>query len=332
MIEGVVRTEGGCFVLEAVGVSRDEEAVYRLLLARPGAGPDELAQTLGCETGLVRTALARLETLGLAGRRPGNLERWTAARPDLALDALVAQRERELSRVRLAAQALLAEMVEDGAPGRLVEVISGRQAVSQRFHQLAAGAREELLVLDRPPYATSIRDSPTRAALRRGVTVRTVYARESLDEPEGWVALREHVAAGELARVLADLPLKLALADRRLAILPLTLHANAVVSSAILVHASPLLDALVALVETLWRIAMPVPDVKNDGVPTGEGPTAEERELLALLAAGLKDEAIARQLGIGVRTLQRRLARLMERLGVQTRFQVGVRAAQRGWL
>ncbi|MFE3416773.1 helix-turn-helix domain-containing protein [Streptomyces mirabilis] len=53
---------------------------------------------------------------------------------------------------------------------------------------------------------------------------------------------------------------------------------------------------------------------------------------MSLLAAGLTDAAIARAQGWSERTTQRRIHRLMSQLGVNTRFQAGLTAAQRGWL
>ena len=50
------------------------------------------------------------------------------------------------------------------------------------------------------------------------------------------------------------------------------------------------------------------------------------------LAAGAKDEQIARTLGISLRTVRRRVADLLIELGVDTRFQAGVEAVRRGWL
>ena len=58
----------------------------------------------------------------------------------------------------------------------------------------------------------------------------------------------------------------------------------------------------------------------------------QRRMLLGLLAAGLTDEAIGRQLGWHPRTVQRHVRRLMTELGAQTRFQAGLQAARRGWL
>jgi len=61
-------------------------------------------------------------------------------------------------------------------------------------------------------------------------------------------------------------------------------------------------------------------------------PDESTRALLALLAAGLTDEAIARSLGISLRTVQRRIHDLMETLGATTRFQAGMAARERGWV
>ncbi|MCW2892937.1 MAG: hypothetical protein JWO75_2426 [Actinomycetia bacterium] len=61
-------------------------------------------------------------------------------------------------------------------------------------------------------------------------------------------------------------------------------------------------------------------------------PDEEMRGLLTLLAVGLTDAAIARNLGWSVRTTQRRIQRLMQVLGASTRFQASLAAARRGWL
>ena len=46
----------------------------------------------------------------------------------------------------------------------------------------------------------------------------------------------------------------------------------------------------------------------------------------------MKDAAVARQLGIGPRTVERRLRRIMEQLDTRTRFQTATEAARRGWI
>lgn len=50
------------------------------------------------------------------------------------------------------------------------------------------------------------------------------------------------------------------------------------------------------------------------------------------LSTGLKDEVAARRLSVSLRTYRRYVADVMTRLGVATRFQLGVRAAELGML
>jgi hypothetical protein len=51
----------------------------------------------------------------------------------------------------------------------------------------------------------------------------------------------------------------------------------------------------------------------------------------ALLAAGLKDDAIARRLGVSTNTVRRRITARSQRLGVSTRFQIGLALGRKGW-
>jgi DNA-binding NarL/FixJ family response regulator len=54
--------------------------------------------------------------------------------------------------------------------------------------------------------------------------------------------------------------------------------------------------------------------------------------VLSLLLAGLTDASVAKQLDLGLRTVQRRVKRLMELTGVTTRLQLGWHAYERGWV
>jgi DNA-binding NarL/FixJ family response regulator len=51
-----------------------------------------------------------------------------------------------------------------------------------------------------------------------------------------------------------------------------------------------------------------------------------------MLAAGAKDSAIARSMGVSTRTITRLVGELTTILGASSRFQAGVRAARLGWL
>lgn len=114
--------------------------------------------------------------------------------------------------------------------------------------------------------------------------------------------------------------------DRRVAVVPL---AGGSKDSIVLVHPSGLLDGLMELFEAYWERAEPL---LSEGPDVVEGPSEEELVLVRLLHSGYKDQAIARQLGVSVRTATRRVAALMQRLDAGTRFQAGVKARERGWV
>ena len=76
-----------------------------------------------------------------------------------------------------------------------------------------------------------------------------------------------------------------------------------------------------AYFDLAWKHAVPVPAVGREGT--------DDAKLVELLELGLKDEAIARYLGVSLRTVRRRVAQLMAVNGVDTRFQLGWALARR---
>src|SRR5690242_19427342 len=95
-------------MLEAVGVTQDEERVYLALLQERWADSADLGRSLGLSQEQVAAALAGLEAKGLAARATED-GRLVAARPDLAIETLVARRYAELQEARIAGNQLLEE-------------------------------------------------------------------------------------------------------------------------------------------------------------------------------------------------------------------------------
>ncbi|SER26347.1 MULTISPECIES: LuxR C-terminal-related transcriptional regulator [Lentzea] len=84
---------------------------------------------------------------------------------------------------------------------------------------------------------------------------------------------------------------------------------------------------------TLGVASVPAPRPSADhAVSVGSEPTVATQHLLRLMRTGATDRAIARELDVSLRTLNRRIARLQSMLGVQSRFQLGVLAAELEWL
>jgi DNA-binding NarL/FixJ family response regulator len=81
----------------------------------------------------------------------------------------------------------------------------------------------------------------------------------------------------------------------------------------------------------LSLVSLPRPR-EDHAVAVGSEPTVATQNLLLLMRTGATDRAIARELDVSLRTLNRRISRLQSLLGVQSRFQLGVLAAELEWL
>jgi len=338
------RDDGGS--LRAVGVPRFDEGVYRTLLGYRDATPAELGREMDLPADRVDRALTRLRSQGLVSRLSGRLRRYTAIEPDAAVETLVRHRTTQLEAVRTTAIELssLFHSVQRGdGRGGAVELLEGPQSLGRWFVRLQHQVHEEMLVLDRPPYALAQSNPIEPASLAGGVRWRGIYTPEALEVPGALEEIESLAALGEESRVLPDLPMKLAIADRQVALLPLSLDLDS--SHALLVRESTLLDALIELFECYWERALPLMHggrpvaggphpaggSDSDG-PDPDGPDETDRALVALLASGMTDAAIARRLGLSIRTMRRRTRRLFDELSASNRFQAGIQAVRRGWL
>jgi predicted transcriptional regulator len=347
--------------LDALGLTATAERVYRALLTRGPATPARLAEYVRTGLADVVAALDDLAELDLVrpgadgvpasgGTVPaaGTQGPWHAESPDIALASLVVrqqewllQRQRRLERAQGAVSDLvrLSRVHARRSGGDAVEILDDAAAAARRARHLARTARESVAALDRTPgglwpaaaFETGAVGTPAADVLdlvRRGVAVQAVYDRAGLCTPGRFDLLRRLAAAGEQARTLPELPMSLVAYDRATAIVHLDERDDA--PTTLVVQRSALLTGLLLLFDLLWDRAVPLP-------PAPDAPSAGREDefddvLVALLAAGFKDESIARHLGVSTSTVTRRMARLMEQTGSSTRFQLGMQAVRRHWI
>jgi DNA-binding NarL/FixJ family response regulator len=93
----------------------------------------------------------------------------------------------------------------------------------------------------------------------------------------------------------------------------------------LVVGPSALLDALVQLFETVWAGGVPL-------ARAAAGRGSIQERILAMLVLGTTDVAMARSLGVAVRTVQRRIVAMERAAGVDNRIQLVWHAARHGWL
>ena len=131
---------------------------------------------------------------------------------------------------------------------------------------------------------------------------------------------------GGHARTAVALPVRVLIYDGKIAVV--TSDPEDFSRGAVVLNTPGAIAALQALFDLLWEAGadLPAPSASENAL------RAEERELLQLLSRGLKDEAISRSLGISIRTVRRMINVLSSRVDATSRFELGARAVERGWL
>jgi DNA-binding CsgD family transcriptional regulator len=289
-----------------------------------------LAEQLGWEVAQVEAELVPLVERGLLAQTDGLV---FALSPHLALGRMselearrLLDRERALAGLRAAipeyaAEERGAELV--GSALQPVEVHTGPEVSAVVDALIRSTTGEVLLIhtvewLDRPGWPKQDTLIAREAAGGRGV--RSIYPTEALHRPQWLEAVRRWADVGEDVRLLPSPPLRLMVFGVQAALVPVEWGSSPV--RRVIVRTPGVVDALRLLFEVLWRQGASMPGTQ----PAGD---RRNQQVLRLLAAGAKDETIARQLGLSLRTVRRRVAEQIGELGATTRFQAGVEAARR---
>lgn len=338
-------------MLSFVGLDEQSEEVYRLLVGLGSASLPELAVKLGLSGRSLEQTLTALANLGLVSQPPDLPFHYVAAPPAVALGAALSQRRHELSRAEQAVDVLAREYRRNAvglAVNDLVEVVVGADAVRHRFEQLQLGAEHEMLALvtDSIVAVSGDQNDAEPVAVARGVAYRVVVERSILDAPGGMSHLATALERNEQVRVATRVPTKLLLADRSLAMMPLRPMTAPGEPSALVIRAGGLVEAMVGLFESVWEQSLPLrltaslpgdaveqePEGRAVLVDPGEQPDGVDLQILSMLLVGMTDVSVAKQLDLGLRTVQRRVKRLMDLAEVTTRMQLGWHAYERGWV
>jgi DNA-binding CsgD family transcriptional regulator len=325
---------------EILGLDASVEGVYYAMLRNPEWGIHELATHFGETDEAIRRALVRLAELTLTRKSCDGPEHWHAISPALGLTALLARKEAALAHhqqqvelSRCAVNELLAKysLLRDGPPGLPSEFLPTLVEVRLRIEQLADEAQHEVLAFApggaQPQEVLDSSKPLDEATLRRGIRMRTVFLESIRNDGPSVGYARWLTSLGGQVRTASSLPLRMLIADRAIAILPV--DSGDPRAGAYVVAGDGLITALLALFQRVWQDATPLgePQRRDD-----DGLTNQEHEVLRLLGSGLTDDGVARHLGISLRTERRIMSELMTRMKVKSRFQAGLIAGELGWI
>lgn len=310
-----------------LGLSDFDVLLYRYLLHEPGAGVADCAAALDCSRARIRTGVDRLVQLGLVNRE----DRTTSpVRPSIALRALARERRRVLGRTEEWAKDLdeiyAAGDAHSNRSGPM-EVVRSAGEILTRLEELVAGARSSIDSVDTPPYvgppSRALHDAET-TAIASGVAMRSLVDHSALDSPPHVEDILRSVGEGQQVRLSGRAHHKMVIIDRRTVVVPIAIKLSYGEAHAAVISHREIVEAMSTLFDLQFETAVPFDPITAAPAAVRDSPwSVGDRALAQLLAGGMSDTAIARQLDISDRTLRRRMASLEERLGANSRFQLG---------
>lgn len=295
-------------------VSAEAAVLYQCLL-NSGALPLD-GEGVSPHTQRVQELLRR----GLAFEVPGQRRRLVPQAPIAVFQQLLSERQQHID-TELDTLAREYEQLEQAqrtytqstATRRdLARVLTHPDEITAWADHLRFSARWECLLLDPVPMLPAdqwhFQEQPTERR-EKGVRYRNVYALEWLETRWASHLLGLLHEMGEEPRFLPGLNLRMRVADDHTALVALLPQA---LEGALLVQAPHFVAALRQLFEYFWNQAKPISGNNTPHEDTDLTPA--QRTLLRFLVAGIKDEAIARAIGISVKTVRRHVADLLHRL------------------
>lgn len=258
--------------------------------------------------------------------------------PSVALSLRLNPLEREISERRRTSMEL-AELFEPfmmltaqgSAPAHSITVLEGLDRINAALDLATDQCRNEVLTVQpsvRHPERRIIEGLERDKTLtERGVRIRTLYQHTARYIPER-LAYVDQFANGKVEyRTIDELVERLVICDESVAFIPIRDDRQV----ALELRHPGLVSYLIKVFEFMWSRAVPL----SAGSPyetAADGITDIQHSIAKLLIEGHVDEAIARRLGMNVRTCRAHIAKLATALGSGSRAQLGFLIAQSGIL
>ncbi|MFB9579443.1 MULTISPECIES: helix-turn-helix transcriptional regulator [Streptomyces] len=212
-----------------------------------------------------------------------------------------------------------------------ITVLEGIERINASIELALAECRSEVLTIQpgggRSEDALNIAVERGNMLTERGVGMRSLY-QHTVRHSHGTLTYAARMASDKVEiRTLEELIERLMIFDHTVAFIPATDDRQV----ALELRHPGLVEYLVKVFEQFWRRAVPLQEqVPYD--PTPEGISGVRHSIAKLLVEGHVDEAIARRLGMNVRTCRAHIAKLSSALGSGSRAQLGYLIAQSGIL
>ncbi|MFG2428706.1 response regulator transcription factor [Streptomyces sp. NPDC048590] len=319
----------------------DSVELYRYVIRYRDLGLSAVAERLGWSEQRTAAAVERLRQLELVVPLFGERSNLGVSTPRSVASRLLTPLDRRIEALEHEAEGLRAdlaryqvtydEVVREVQDRQEFGTVAGLDTINAELEAVAGRCVEEVLTVQpgggRKAESLAASWEPTRAMLERGVCMRTIYQHSARFHPATRQYAKQILGYGGAVRSIDECTDRLIIFDRKVAFIP----ARDDRQVALVIHQPAVVEFLVLVFERFWSIATPFAD--RNRAPEVKNLLSDVRlSIIKLLAEGETDTAIARRLGVSVRTCRSHIAKIYEEFGARSRCQLGVLIGRSGVL
>ncbi len=211
--------------LRRIGLTDYEARVYVGILHHPGSRIPEISSATGVPQPKVYGTIKRLIERGLCESQLGPVNTYSATPPKSSFVPLL----EEMRDAHEMARDMIKDLQKDhvspsdslaAREGR-IKLFQGKQATTRNFRFLLSNAQREVAVLARLPLIVRDDDDSMSDALRNGAKVRILLELPADFDLPSEPVIERQLAMGCESRRIEHVPMRMAIFDRRFALLPI---------------------------------------------------------------------------------------------------------------
>ncbi|MCZ0210809.1 helix-turn-helix transcriptional regulator [Streptomyces achromogenes] len=243
----------------------------------------------------------------------------------------ITQRRRESIELADAFEPFMHISAQPTATTHSITVLEGLDRINAALDLATSQCQSEMLTVQpsrrRLEHTLAKALERDRPLIERGCRIRTLYQHPARYSPETLAYVAQFADGKVEYRTIDELAERLIICDETVAFIPTRDDGEV----ALELRHPGLVRYLIKVFEFMWARAVPL----SAGAPyetASDGITEVQHSIAKLLVEGHVDEAIARRLGMNVRTCRAHIAKLAHALGSGSRAQLGYLIAQSGIL
>ncbi len=265
--------------LQKLGLSKRESEVYIALLQKREFTAPEIGRITSVSRNKSYEILQSLVKKNLCTEKYKNGTKiFSSIKPDIALQNIISAYEEELNEKKKFSSQFTVELMQlhtanKGTSDTLdyIEVLTDIGQVKDRWESIERDTKEELLVFTKPPYAVSLENTVeiAKEVTKNKISVRSIYEYSSLKTTEEIDSLIKMIELykniGEEAKIIDELPMKLAISDVNVTIFVLNDKVSMKPSMTTMIVKHPsFATALKKVFDAYWKEAVPFDEFKKN--------------------------------------------------------------------